>query len=672
MVDLLVPRPFDRPTTLALTGALDIEAADAAKIFAAPDDPGDWPAWRRRLAEWRDDARRRSGYDGSRYDEPATSWASRCFSVALVWLWDERLFDHERQVFTVDAFVDRAADFGGFDGVVLWQAYPVIGIDHRTQFDFYRDVPGLDAVIASFHRRGVRVFVDYNPWDTAAGDEADHPHLLAALVADLGVDGVFLDTMSEGGAALRDALGRLDPAPVLEGESRVSLERTGDHQLSWAQWFADSAAPGVLRARWFERRHLLHHTRRWNRDHSNELQSSWMNGTGMLVWDAVFGSWVGWNARDRSTLRAMQRAQRALADVLSSGEWTPLTDTDPQALAARVFASRFHLGAVTLWTLVNRGGETYHGPLLAGPATTSDQAGSASWFDVVGGRRLDGGDDHATVPANGVTGVVRVVGDVPDAIVQLVAAAAANEVSTDASFPERTTHRSPVSRSTGEATAAAVSVSVTAGLRSLAVVHRLRETGLYDGAPFVEAWKPLPPILHAPTTVTVEVDLSACRVAAAEVTVAELAQFLHDSGYRPAVPHRFFNGPVTPGAAGGDRPATYVNLADTRAYAAWVGGRLPTEFEWQVAAAHPDFIRRQPLVWNLTESELTDGVTRSVMLKGGCAYEATDSEWYFDGGPRAPDFTARYLLAGLGVERSTSIGFRIAWDITAATGETAA
>ena len=62
--------------------------------------------------------------------------------------------------------------------------------------------------------------------------------------------------------------------PVLEGESRVSLARIDDHQLSWAQWFADSAAPGVLRARWFERRHMLHHTRRWNRDHSDELQSA--------------------------------------------------------------------------------------------------------------------------------------------------------------------------------------------------------------------------------------------------------------------------------------------------------------------------------------------------------------------------------------------------------------
>ncbi len=55
---------------------------------------------------------------------------------------------------------------------------------------------------------------------------------------------------------------------------------------------------------------MMHGTRRWNRDHSDELQSAWMNGTGMLVWDTVFGVWVGWNDRDTSTLRRMLRAQR--------------------------------------------------------------------------------------------------------------------------------------------------------------------------------------------------------------------------------------------------------------------------------------------------------------------------------------------------------------------------
>ena len=41
-----------------------------------------------------------------------------------------------------------------------------------------------------------------------------------------------------------------------------------------------------------------------------ELHTAWMNGTGMLVWENVFGTWVGWSPRDRSLLRAMLPVQR--------------------------------------------------------------------------------------------------------------------------------------------------------------------------------------------------------------------------------------------------------------------------------------------------------------------------------------------------------------------------
>ena len=63
--------------------------------------------------------------------------------------------------------------------------------------DWYRDVPGIVALVAELHRLGLRVFVDYNPWDTGtrrAGADRDE---LAALVAHLEADGIFLDTLRE-------------------------------------------------------------------------------------------------------------------------------------------------------------------------------------------------------------------------------------------------------------------------------------------------------------------------------------------------------------------------------------------------------------------------------------------------------------------------------------------
>jgi hypothetical protein len=192
--DPLVPRPLDLPTPI--DGELD-----RAKIVAAPSDPADWPAWRDALAAWRD--RAREGYDGSAYER--LTWTQSCFACALVWLWDELLWDGER--FTPDTLLADAETFGGWDAVVLWHAYPVIGIDERNQFDFYRDVPGLPELVRELQARGLRVFVDYNPWDVGTRREpVSDAEAVAQVVAWLGADGVFLDTMKEAMPELRAAL----------------------------------------------------------------------------------------------------------------------------------------------------------------------------------------------------------------------------------------------------------------------------------------------------------------------------------------------------------------------------------------------------------------------------------------------------------------------------------
>src|SRR3954453_7087233 len=198
--DPLVPRPIDLPTPI--DGDLD-----RAKIIAAPDDPEEWPAWRESLPAWR--GRARQGSDGGANGR--LEWTQGCFSVGLVWLWDERLYDHVAQRLTPDRLLAEAApQFGGYDAVVLWHAYPVIGIDERNQFDWYRDVPGIRELVAAFQQRDVRVFVDYNPGDVGASrDPTGDAEAVAELVRQLVPYAIFLDTMKEAmpnmTAALPDA-----------------------------------------------------------------------------------------------------------------------------------------------------------------------------------------------------------------------------------------------------------------------------------------------------------------------------------------------------------------------------------------------------------------------------------------------------------------------------------
>jgi len=155
---------------------------------------------------------------------------------------------------------------------------------------------------------------------------------------------------------------------------------------------------------------------------------------------------------------------------------------------------------------------------------------------------------------------------------------------------------------------------------------RRRETGCYGEVPYVEEWKPLPPRLHD----FVEVDRPLPR------------------------------GPFA--IAVREEPVTGLSLAEARAYAAERGARLPTEDEWQLAAQQGLIERREPLTWNWTESEHSDGITRFALLKGGSAFRAEGSEWYVDGGPQAADFSLKYLLPGP-LQRSSRIGFRLAVDL---------
>jgi hypothetical protein len=300
-------------------------------------------------------------------------------------LWDSKFYDPAKGLYTVEPFLDNAREeFGGFDSIVLWQAYPQFGADDRNQFDFYRDMPGglegLRSVVRMSHARGVRVFIVYNPWDTGTRREgmSDNDALVAVLTA-VEADGVFLDTMAYGSEELRSTLEDVSGGLVLEGEDVLPIHRIHDHHMSWAQYFRDGAVPGILRNKWFERRHMQHQTDRWNFDRTSQLHTAWMNGSGMLVWDNIFGSLVPWNPRDRSFLRMVLPIQRRYAGLFSGEGWTPLVATEKPDL----FASRWELDDVRLWTCVNRSNEPIDGVLIQVP-----HGEDLSYFDLIQGTEI--------------------------------------------------------------------------------------------------------------------------------------------------------------------------------------------------------------------------------------------------------------------------------------------
>lgn len=205
-------------------------------FIPAPEHAAERPEWRRHLVEWATEERRRRG--SRLYDAEAQAWASRAYAQGMIMLWDQELIDHRLGCWTVDRLCDRAErEFGGYDVVVLWNNYPLSGLDPRNQLDYFDDLPGgrsgLRDAARRFHDRGVRVLVPHQPW--VPGVPAGHASVEEALVelaVECELDGFFLDCGDGPANAFRELLARRGgPARAFCSEAAARLEPAG-HEVA--------------------------------------------------------------------------------------------------------------------------------------------------------------------------------------------------------------------------------------------------------------------------------------------------------------------------------------------------------------------------------------------------------------------------------------------------------
>jgi gamma-glutamyl hercynylcysteine S-oxide synthase len=663
-----------------------------------PPTKADTTAWLSDVTNWRAEVRVRAGLNGAAYARPEFQWAQSSFMQPQAMVEDRFLYDPATHRYTVDRYLDDVtARYGGIDSILLWPVYPNIGIDNRNQFDLLRDlpggIPGLQQLVKDFHRRNVRVLFPTMPWDTGSRVEpGGMPKAIAALMAEIGADGINGDTFSGLPHSYREASDATTHPIVLEPENALAGdEMLNWDNLSWGYW-QYPFVPSISRYKWLEPRHMVNVCDRWNRDKTNNLQFAFFNGVGYETWEDVWGIWNGITARDAEAIRRVAKIERQFAPFLVSPEWQPHTPT----IQFGVFASRFPLDGRTLWTIVNRGQMNVDGPQLTVPAEPGMR-----YFDVWHGVELK--PDHATllfaIEAQGYGAILAQREPADATFLSEMRRLSAKQLS---DYPKQWTflpqHLAPITP-TAPASAAPEGMIPIAAAHFDFTINGIEIEGSDDvGVDVQYPWEDSPRRHHAHP-----IDFHAFFIDKANVTNRQFKAFLDATHYRPADDHNFLkdwtNGTYQEGWA--NKPVTWVSLEDARAYAQWAGKRLPHEWEWQYAAqgtdgrAYPWGATWEPSrmppqehghnlkppadteafpsgaspfgvldltgnIWQWTE-EVLDDHTRAAILRGGGYYRPDGSRWYFPSAYRL-DQHGKYLLMSPGKDRSGVVGFRCVKD----------
>lgn len=639
-------------------------------IIQAPSDSAQWGNFRKSLIEWRKQVCNEINYNASLYDRKDFQWVRSAFNCCFLMMYDQDFYDRERNCYTVDKIVDEGRKrFGGYDIVVLWHAYPRIGLDNRNQFDFYRDMPGglaaLKKVADEFHNKGIKVYINYNPWDVGTRREGMHDiDALAAIIKSIGADGIFLDTMDRGSEEFRQKLDMARMGVALESELELPVAEISTHHMSWAQWFGDSTVPGVLRNKWIEPRHIQHGISRWTADKSKELQTAWMNGSGIMIWENVFGQWVGWSPRDCHILKTMSGIQHYFSKMFTSSNWEPLVSNTP---ITDVYASRWYDDNCQLWTLVNRSYVPIDGALLH---ISPDK--DCNYYDLVKGQEVfpnkSGIIDGQIIPRGIGCIVAFKKNKLPDSFEEFLTSQSTvyKERTYNTESPQLETLLKPVSATKLYRYIPQDMAVVDAYEGEVPVTFNCREIGYYHSLEY-DFINRGPATLHQKVSFSRNVKVNRIAIDLAPISNAQYKDFLNATGYKPRYSENFLKhwdkGEIPAGM--GQSPVVYIDLDDARAYAKWAGKRLPREEEWQLAAKQAKGKKQEmdSSMWEMTESEYNDGRNRFCILKGGSSYQAKGSDWYFDGGTQSEDFAAKQLLLYPGIDRCSTVGFRCVVDL---------
>ena len=692
-------------------------------------------------------------FDNTLFERLDLQWIKKSYLMLLQFAWDHTYYEWAEQKY---GFYQNLSAWdklvGKIDIYALWPTWPRLGLDQRNQFDLYRDLPGglaeLQRQVAYAHQNGKKYFIAYNPWDESTRHE-EHLQAMEKLLREIQADGVILDTRGESSREFQAMADRVKPGIIMYSEG-MAVPKNMPGIVAGRVHDALYLPPALNLNKFIKPDFAIFRvTQPGEGRFRREASVAFFNGYGTEI-NTMRPARPETMEDDLKHLGKTLKILRENNSAFLTHDLIPLYPSFQDEISINCWPTTRKI----IFTIFSLKPEGYKGPLIPvkekpgfhavslwrqeeiKPGKFKDvpylpveieafarheletrMEGSleclAIFPELIEARRIE---DRIIIKLNEKPAGGRLVltaGNPDYDSKPLILPPAETEFRLWEKFGRQGNKLViQLFESEGELLDERV-LNLPPALPRLISQVKLTEPASRPPAQMVEIpageylFKtepdpddPNPIIPYPDRSIAEQAKIRRFFIDRYPVTNAQFAEFLKDSGYRPADPTNFLkhwsNGQPPTGQE--NHPVVWVSLKDAKAYAHWAGKRLPTEVEWQSAAQGPerrlypwgnDFdpsrcnnkrgrteaVTAHPSgaspfgvedlvgnVWQLTSDIYDNGAYSFVIIKGGSYYSPESSIWYPKSGPLSLDHQQMLLLLAPGLDRCATVGFRCVRD----------
>ncbi len=288
-----------------------------------------------------------SNYDFSEYQKEDLQWFNECAVHNFTFLFGSEAYDHENERIDVGKLIEQGEEFGGYDTVTIWNQYPRLGIDSRSQWDFYDDFPGgreaIRDAIKEFHQNNIYVFLPYIPWDRGVdestntmGDE------FARILKETDADGYQLDTLHDLPISFRKKLDAIRPGIVLTSQFHPTKNQPTEMiTTSWNEFWNFKPMPEIDVFRFICPIHIAPVISRWLRNEDKELliKRAIFGAVPIVIWQDIFGRWLPFSDAQKNEIKNWKAVYLKYRNIYRGLKPIPLYPIHKESAYCNVFQS---------------------------------------------------------------------------------------------------------------------------------------------------------------------------------------------------------------------------------------------------------------------------------------------------------------------------------------------